>query len=187
MPLPIRLAIIDKIEIVRLILPLVFSLLFMSSAMAQNDTANNSASWFDFWVGEWNLTWTTNGAEAHGKNVIERTLNDKVIQENFEALDGGFKGYIGKSWSVYNPSTKTWKQTWVDNQGGYLDFIGGKDGDRFFFRREAISPSTGKPITQRMVFYDITADSFMWDWESSVDNGKTWKLQWRIDYQRAKE
>ena len=35
-----------------------------------------------------------------------------------------------------------------------------------------------------MVFYDIGENSLTWDWESSLDGGETWKLQWRIFYIR---
>ncbi|MDZ7691907.1 MAG: hypothetical protein U5K69_12400 [Balneolaceae bacterium] len=38
---------------------------------------------------------------------------------------------------------------------------------------------------QRMVFYDITATSFTWDWESSKNDEATWQLIWSIWYTRA--
>lgn len=140
----------------------------------------------DFWVGDWNLTWTgKDGTAATGHNHVIRVLGDKVIQENFEALTGPLKGYMGKSWSVYNRRTGQWKQTWVDNSGAYLDFQGERDGGKRIFKRNGMSPQ-GQPIVQRMIFYDIQKDSFTWDWELSTDGGKTWKLQWRIHYRRAK-
>jgi hypothetical protein len=42
----------------------------------------------------------------------------------------------------------------------------------------------GNTVDQRMVFYNIAADSFDWDWETSRDGGRTWELRWRIHYQR---
>jgi hypothetical protein len=38
-----------------------------------------------------------------------------------------------------------------------------------------------------MVFKNIKANAFTWDWESSVDGGETWKLNWRINYSRINE
>lgn len=143
--------------------------------------------YFDFWIGEWNLTWqdsdTTIGT---GKNVVARILNDKIIKENFEGLTGQNKGFIGKSWSVYNPQTKEWNQTWVDNQGAYLDFWAEYSGDKRMFVRKFKGPK-GKEVYQRMVFRDIKSDSFTWDWESSLDGGESWKLQWQIQYKRSDE
>jgi len=39
---------------------------------------------------------------------------------------------------------------------------------------------------QRMVFSEIRNDSFLWNWESSADNGKTWKNNWKINYKKRK-
>lgn len=142
-------------------------------------------TYFDFWVGTWNLTWKdADGTVAKGKNHIEKVLDDKVIKENFEAHSGAYEGFVGQSYSVYNSNTGEWKQTWVDNQGGYLDFTGKFEGNKRIFIREGVNQE-GEPILQRMVFYDITSDSFTWDWEISEDDGETWQLQWKINYERA--
>lgn len=142
------------------------------------------SSSMDFWVGDWSLTWDEGeGKTGHGTNRIERVLGGRVIQENFEAKEGNIAGFIGKSWSVYNKQTGEWKQTWVDNQGAYLDFEYEQDGERKMFARAFIGPK-GNTVQQRMVFYHITEDSFTWDWETSTDEGESWKLQWQIRYKR---
>ena len=48
----------------------------------------------------------------------------------------------------------------------------------------AVVEKGDKKIQQRMVFYDITEKSMTWDWEISSDGGDTWKLQWRIFYEK---
>lgn len=143
--------------------------------------------YYDFWIGEWELAWNDpDGGEASGKNIIRKILNGNVLEENFTATSGQYNGFAGKSWSVYDNRLGLWKQTWVDNNGGYLDFTGELDGEKRIFKREGID-STGKQIFQRMVFYDITHDSFTWDWEISYDKGETWIVRWRIKYQRIYE
>ena len=155
-------------------------LLFINSKAQTNPETT-----YDFWIGTWNLTWTgANGQEEKGRNTITKILDGKVIQENFEALEGAQKGYKGKSMSVYNPASKTWYQTWVDNQGANINFTGEVDGERKIFKT-ATQNRNGQQIISRMVFYNITQNSFMWDWESTADGGKTWKLNWRIRYNRA--
>lgn len=142
-------------------------------------------AYFDFWLGTWDLTWEdADGTTAHGTNTIERILDGNVIKENFEAHSGAYEGFIGKSYSVYQARTEEWKQTWVDNQGGYLDFTGHVDGDKRIFQRTGTNPQ-GQAVLQRMTFYDITDDAFTWDWEVSEDAGETWQLRWRIHYRRA--
>lgn len=162
--------------------------MYLHTGYAQTNLSElDSEEYFDFWVGKWDLTWEdADGTTAHGTNHIERVLNGKVIKENFEAQTGAFEGYIGKSYSVYQPQFETWKQTWVDNQGGYLDFTGDFNGNKRIFKRKGMNPQ-GKEMLQRMVFYDITENSFTWDWEISEDDGDTWQLRWRIYYERAEE
>lgn len=146
---------------------------------------------FDFWVGKWNATWKNpDGTTGKATNEITRVLNNKVIRENFQVTnDKNLKGFHGLSFSVYNPFAKAWKQTWVDNQGAYLDFYGKFEGDKRIFERKftgATGKFKGKVMMQRMVFYHIKPQSFDWDWETSLDEGKTWKLNWRIRYTRIK-
>ncbi len=149
---------------------------------AQSGT-NADSTLFDFWVGEWNLTWdNADGTKGKGYNKIEKTLDGKVIQENFRDTNG----FKGTSISVYNSRNKTWHQAWADNQGGYFDLLGSTEGDRRIFQTQ-VKESNGRKIIQRMVFYDIETDSFKWDWESSQDSGQSWTLQWRISYSRVKK
>ncbi|MCB9306506.1 MAG: hypothetical protein H6565_07920 [Lewinellaceae bacterium] len=137
----------------------------------------------DFWLGEWNLRWQqSDSTEATGSNSITRDLNDQVICEHFHAHNGQFAGFEGKSWSMFDTRSDTWKQTWVDNQGSYLDFTGGKEGENFVFRR-SFTDKEGKTLHQKMVFHDIEADRFTWDWMRSKD-GKEWQLLWRVQYSR---
>lgn len=158
---------------------------FGNSSVAQSIDELKPGEYFNFWIGEWDLTWEgSDGTMDTGKNTIERILNDKVIKENFEATSGQMAGYIGKSYSVYNPQTGQWKQTWVDNNGAYLDFIGKLEGEKRMFLRK-IKDQNGEDLIQRMVFYDIKKNSFMWDWEKSTDDGKTWQLLWKIAYRRV--
>ena len=102
-------------------------------------------SQFDFWVGDWDAM---SGDEAQGTNHITKRW-DRVVVEEFKG-----KNLQGHSVSVFDTNTKTWKQTWVDDQGGYLDFTGGfADGKMTLSRSFA---KDGKTILQRMVYYNIT-------------------------------
>ena len=138
----------------------------------------------DFWVGEWSLTWPAPKAgqpEGNGTNSIRKELGDCVIEENFN----GNSGLSGKSVSMFNTRSSKWQQTWVDNQGGYMEFVGGWDGKQMVLSSEAVNPQ-GKKILQRMVYKNITPDAFDWSWERSLDDGKNWQVIWPIHYARKK-
>lgn len=131
---------------------------------------------FDFWLGDWELTW---GENQHGINRIESILNGAAIQEKFEG-----EGLVGISVSVFSQEDHRWHQTWVDNSGSYLDFVGEFENGKMILSRNGIVE--GKRIKQRMVWYDISENAFLWNWERSDDNGTSWKTNWKIVYTRKK-
>jgi len=135
---------------------------------------------FDFWVGAWDLTWQGEKGDVHGKNTITALYDQCVIKEEFQDPTGGFRGM---SVSVYDTKTEQWRQTWVDNKGGYLDFVGGFKDGRMILSRSMKRNS--KTIMQRMVWHNIKQNSLDWNWERSDDVGKTWKLLWQIHYNKA--
>jgi hypothetical protein len=135
---------------------------------------NQPENQFDFWLGEWDVTW---GEDGKGTNRIERILGGKVIRENFCAPD-----LEGMSVSSYNPDRKLWCQTWVDSHGTYLDFTGRFEDGKMILERDAIVG--GEAYKQRMVWYDIQENTLMWNWERSDDFGDTWRVLWQIKYTR---
>ena len=132
---------------------------------------------FDFWLGEWDLTW---GEDGRGTNVITAVLDKRVIQEQFDGTPA--TPLQGLSVSTYNTQLGKWQQTWVDNQGSYLDFVGEFAAGKMILSREATL--AGQPILQRMVWYNIAEQSLDWNWERSTDGGETWQIMWHIHYQR---
>lgn len=144
----------------------------------------NSRS-FDFWIGEWNAEWTNEkGEKEFAKNSINSILNNRVIEENFNGMDAGSNRLKGKSFSVFDEREKIWKQTWVDNYGGYLLFEGGMNEDKMILTRNGYDRK-GNPVKQRMIFYNITKNEFNWNWEKLNEQNK-WELVWKIHYTREK-
>jgi hypothetical protein len=159
-----------------------------SPTQARTTTADPSAippeRQLHFWVGEWELQGRQRVSadkeewrEMRATNSIRAILKGKVIEERF-----AMTGFEGRSVSVYDSRAKQWKQTWVDDQGGYLDFTGGWSEGRMVLSRKAVV--NGQTVMQRMVFHDIKPDSLIWDWESSRDEGKSWRLMWQLNYRR---
>lgn len=135
----------------------------------------------DFWIGQWVMDSSqpsdpeTKGAWQKDActNNVTREFDGKVIHESFVG-----PGLKGGSWSVYDPTAKLWKQTWVDDSGSYLLFQGGKSGDEV-----VLNQTNTKGAHARMRFANIQSDGFDWFWEGSKD-GKTWNLKWHLKYHR---
>ena len=162
----------------------------LCAAQQQSANTNQSApcseaqqKQFNFWIGSWDLTWPGNtaGQVAHGTNNISRILDGCVVQENFSG--GAAMPLRGMSVSLFNSRSGKWQQTWVDNQGAYLDFVGEFKDGQMVLAREATKPD-GSKVLQRMVYKNIQAREFDWNWQSSSDGGKTWKVIWPIHYQK---
>lgn len=152
------------------------TLLFTMTTPTQS-TTNMS---LDFWLGKWTADSTqpqpdgkTTVQKNAAKNHILKIKGDKVTHENFT-----MPGFNGESWSVFNPKTNKWNQTWIDDSGAYLTLEGGMEGEEF------ILTQTHPNSIQRMRFTEIKKDSFVWLWETKKDDN--WTLAWRLDYHREK-
>jgi hypothetical protein len=158
---------------------LILTAFFAGAAHAQTKPAacvGPEYSQLDFWVGEWDLVYPGGG----GQNHIGKVMKGCVIEENF---NGGPNGLIGHSVSVYQKASGAWRQVWVDDEGSFIDLIGGPVGDKFIFSTVRM-PGAGYA---RMVFENIKPDSLTWRWQKSSDEGKTYKDAWVIQYTRRKD
>ena len=142
------------------------------------------SSAFDFWLGKWNATWKDSAGSYHATNIITRKMNGHFIHESFEIINGPNKGYKGESYSTLDKQSGQWKQTWIDNRGAYLDFVGKEEDGIKIFERSFINKA-GDTIRQRMRFMNVKKGSFDWDWQSSKNDGE-WKLLWALKYTSAK-
>lgn len=132
---------------------------------------------FDFWLGEWDLSWEKDGT---GTNSITSMYDGCVIQEQFDGQPR--MDLKGMSLSLYDPKLGRWKQTWVDNGGSYFDLLGEfEDGVMTLVCEKE---REGKPILLRMVFHNISENELDWNWERSDDDGENWELSWHIHYKR---
>lgn len=145
----------------------------------------SGASQFDFWLGDWDVSW---GDGLSGTNHVRKVLGDRVVQEDF---DGERDAQLhGLSVSVCGNDGR-WRQTWVDDNGTYLHFVGGWEGES----TDPAEPGPrmvlvhsreieGKPVQLRMVWSDIEPDSLTWRWQRSDDGGATWTTNWELAYWR---
>jgi hypothetical protein len=136
----------------------------------------------DFWVGEWDLEWdVTDGKPGRGTNIITKTpFGDCVITENFDGAPT--QQFKGMSVSTYHKPAGVWRQTWVDDQGGYFALSGGSQEDGTFKLDMTRLKETA--TYRRMVWKDIKTDSLTWYWQGHGLSETEWKDLWVIRYTR---
>lgn len=75
---------------------------------------------FDFWLGDWDATEPGSPARV-ARLRVESILDGCVVHEVYAGSDG----HRGESFSLYVAARRTWRQTWVTNDGKLLDIEGG--------------------------------------------------------------
>lgn len=143
----------------------------------------------DFWVGDWDVVIRARAsptseawAEGRGHQRIESILGGCAISETFTA-DGPPAPWAGRSYSSWQPALGTWRQTWVDDAGGYLAFTGGVEQGVMTLYGE-VRTAEGAAAQMRMVFQQVTATSLHWEWQRTTDGWATSTVMMIIDYTR---
>jgi hypothetical protein len=134
---------------------------------------------FDFWVGEWDVR-VTGTEQVAGTNSVQLINGSCTILENWTGARGG----VGKSINFYNAATSKWQQTWVDNVGGVMFFVGGRNGNAMKFDGEHVK-ADGTTSKIRLTFINIAPDTVRQIGESTVD-GKQWTTRYDLTYVRRK-
>lgn len=136
---------------------------------------------FDFWIGEWDVqpTGQPRGPMGSGSSsTIERQLDGCVIQENWQPLGGVG---AGKSFNMYNTTSKQWEQYYVDSRGTITRYTGAFHADGNLYYEADQFGSTNKI---RMTFFPQGKDQVRQLGHTSTDGGKTWAVSFDLTYLR---
>jgi len=129
---------------------------------------------FDFWVGSWNVT--MQGQQA-GRNEIELILGDCVLFENWT----GARGSTGKSFNYYDAAEGHWRQIWVDDRGGVIEFTGQVRDGVMYYTATTNNPD-GSELEHKLTFSQNDDGSVRQHWEQSKDGGDEWQTVWDGHY-----
>jgi len=143
---------------------------------------------FDFEIGTWKshgsrrlhpLTGSNTWAEFDGTSVVRKIWNGRANLVELEA-DGPVAGHIENlSLRLYNPQSHQWSLYYASSKSGALSMpatVGEfKNGRGEFFDMELIN---GRNTLVRNVWSDITPNSCHFEQAFSIDEGKTWEVNW---------
>ncbi len=140
---------------------------------------------FDFWIGEWDVTaWksaATPPAAGHGFNDVHPIMEHCLISENWTSPTGS----IGKSTNWYDTNLHQWRQAWIADGGGSLDYAGEYKDGAMRFTGWTLNPD-GSHMLQKLTFFNVAPDTVRQLFEQSADSGKTWQSTFDGRYVRRK-
>lgn len=118
-------------------------------------------------IGEWHFGWVLEG------RAIQDVWITPARGSDTHALPPGYQRRCGTTLRMYEPATRSWRIVWTDpliafqvNQVGRAE-----NGDI------VQHGSTTSGVSMRWSFREITANSFRWIGEISVDGGAIWRPQ----------
>jgi hypothetical protein len=150
---------------------------------------------FDFLVGSWRV---------HHRRLKERLANSsewvafegtctmRPLMEGYGNVDDNFldmpgNPYHGVGLRSYDTKTGDWAIWWVDSRmphapldppvkGHFVNGVGN------FYSDDTLR---GKTVRVRYTWSHITANSAQWEQAYSPDGGKTWEMNWHMDFERV--
>lgn len=157
-------------------------------AMAQSTPCGGNPLYrqFDFWVGNWEA-FAKNGNKA-GDSKISLILDSCIVLEEWTSANKQ-KGltYAGKSFNTYNANTGHWQQTWVDNVGGSTAYLKGRlENGTMVFQTHPFSFSKDTIAVRMLSFFNLGPDRVRQFAEISKDDGRTWTVEYDLEYRRRK-
>lgn len=143
---------------------------------------------FGRFIGSWHLRWqrVPDDLRAIGELHFGWVLGGRAIQDVWIVPGPGRQGegvpphaFHGSTIRFYDADLGAWRSTWVEPVNGRVrKFIGREDAGQI-----VLISLDGAPLL-RWRFTEIQPDSFVWLGECSVDEGRTWQLEERMDATR---
>jgi hypothetical protein len=124
---------------------------------------------FDFWLGDWEVRGPT--GQVVGHNRVTSVLGGCAIREEWTSADGRS---IGTSLNAYDPRSKRWHQSWVDNSASRLDLVGGLVGGAMVLEQRTRRAPTDPEDVQRITWTPMPEGRVRQHWQASTDGGATW-------------
>jgi hypothetical protein len=147
---------------------------------------------FDFFVGSWNILnrrENDNGVweEFPGTTTVAQYIDGSVQIDHYEATFPSGQLVKGMSIRAFDHETGEWSIAWLSNRqrpdfrpvvGKFENGVG-----RFY---QVIETSDGKPLDVEYLWDGISENSARWQQSFSLDGGKTWDVNWIMEFTRRR-
>lgn len=162
---------------------------------ARTETAPQSASEadgrhdFDFFIGSWTIK--NRKLKPASKNdwlEFTSTTTDKSFLAGLGNMDEMTLPHDARGVSLrfFDPAKKEWSIYWANSRKGQLDLppvVGKFENDVGKFYCDDVDENK-KPVKIRYTWSHASADNLHWDMAYSYDGGKTWEVNWTMEFVR---
>lgn len=132
---------------------------------------------FDFRVGDWDKS--IRGV-VYERETVEPILGGAALMVRSTAVPTGAE--TNRSFLVHVRPPGEWRQTWISARGHHDVLTGGLRDGALILDQPVLRDRPGS--IGRLVYRNVTTDSFEAHWEVSTDAGITWNLEAPIHFQR---
>jgi hypothetical protein len=133
---------------------------------------------FKFWVGEWTVRRTSDGAWAGLSKVVMLEPGCAVLEHWIDTQNGG----EGHSLNVFDQADGKWHQTWVDAMGDQIHFVGAWTNGRMELRADDVATPRNVRLIRTMTFEPLPDGRIRQSGTVSSDGGKTFKPSFDLTY-----
>jgi len=159
-------------------------------AETRNEAAPAELAHWDAMIGDWRTSWESLGPDGEISGSGETEWNWRWALDGFAVQDMWISPardadapngrLFGTNLRIYNGQTGLWEMAWANNRESKVDtYSATSDGERI-----VMSPDEN-PDGERIIFYNMTGETFDWVSETSADGGETWRPTFRIHGVRA--
>lgn len=155
---------------------------------------------FDFFVGQWNsrqrrLRQRLQGCtdwEAFDATVTMQKLPGGMANFDTFVAPAWRPGWVGQTLRLFDPATARWSIHWFTNAGDGIEHetgglaapvVGGFDGDEGRFEGDEVID--GRNVCVQFLWSRLRPDAARWQQAFSIDGGRSWEVNWTMDFQRA--
>lgn len=162
------------------------------AAASANETGLHD---FDFLVGEWRVQHRRlkeRLADNHEWVEFDGTLSMRKLMGGWGNVDDNVLDIPGGAYRAvglrsYDPKTAQWAIWWLDGRNPFGDLdppVKGhfEKGVGTFYADDTLR---GKTVRLRFTWSDITPTSAHWEQAFSPDGGKTWEVNWVMEFRRV--
>jgi len=135
----------------------------------------------DFWVGVWDVYFLSNNQKA-GVNTLTTTEHGCFIHEQWQSESG----HSGQSINYFSRADGLWHQTWIDRDGGQVEYTGGLRNGAMVLEGTGNDPGL-PPYRARMTMTPLQDGSVEQLMERSSDDGANWYEIFHGIYRRQTE